>query len=594
MAATNYLDSILQSTIPRLTSTSTAIIGTGTSFTTPKNSTTGSEYPTSITLSVSTSVFTNPVIHWEYATSSLPNTWTSLGTSTTLVVSSANFMSYIGNNTEIYYRAKATQTGFNPATSSTYVITYVKEASDAVIYDIVTSSPVITKLASDAATEGLHSSVTIYGKKYQGGTTSNYGWITVTGNGNTEATTATDVSITPYVLTPANNDSRTSYTVKLYNQQYISPSNLLDTEVINVVFSGATGSSGIPGTKIIVLTAYKWSNTGVPLATGSASYTWATGAVSALPSSGWSAYSGSAPGTGYVLYQISIIVQDISTATSTTLDWSQGTINIIGYRNDGSIGPTGASHRTAYIVTSSSTAPSLVTAGIGDVPPTNTVINQVSGWSFSATSVLQPGQYMYQVDGTYIENIVWGNPYLSNLKVGSLSAISADLGTITAGSININNGIAVIDNAGNAQFRSLEVRALDGTLILKSGELVQLDLTAANPVNVPNTISNTAITVNPDGSLNNAGTGAPLLSSLAGTIGSAQFNDDYLILNADGTDVDVELRFSRNTGGPASITWNGSLLQCSKPFISSELGINNISATPPTTTFAKQVWLDVS
>lgn len=89
---------------------------------------------------------------------------------------------------------------------------------------------------------------------------------------------------------------------------------------------------------------------------------------------------------------------------------------------------------------------------------------------------------------------------------------------------------------------------------------------------------------------------ATVLSSadIVGSSVNAQFTSTYAIINLNGIDVDVELRFDRTTGGPASITWNGQTVQCSKPFISQELGINNISATEPITPFAKQVWLDVS
>lgn len=71
-------------------------------------------------------------------------------------------------------------------------------------------------------------------------------------------------------------------------------------------------------------------------------------------------------------------------------------------------------------------------------------------------------------------------------------------------------------------------------------------------------------------------------------------NSDFFIINFDNTDIDTELRFGRTTGGTASFTWNGALVQCSKSFLPTELGINNISVTEPGSPFAKQVWLDVS
>jgi len=86
--------------------------------------------------------------------------------------------------------------------------------------------------------------------------------------------------------------------------------------------------------------------------------------------------------------------------------------------------------------------------------------------------------------------------------------------------------------------------------------------------------------------------------ALGATVGGAvelgYTNMDTFIINFDEDDVDVELRFARTTGGAASITWNGALVQCSKALKPVDLGINNISASAPGTPFAGQVWLDVS
>lgn len=117
-----------------------------------------------------------------------------------------------------------------------------------VVYDIFTSTPVITKDAVDAATTGTYSSVTIQGKKYDGTTASNYGWVTVTGNGDTEATTATDTSVSVFSLAPTSTAGKSSYTIKLYNQATVSGATLLDTQVIYVVYKGNTGTNGTNGT----------------------------------------------------------------------------------------------------------------------------------------------------------------------------------------------------------------------------------------------------------------------------------------------------------------------------------------------------------
>lgn len=92
----------------------------------------------------------------------------------------------------------------------------------------------------------------------------------------------------------------------------------------------------------------------------------------------------------------------------------------------GTTGTTGNSARVAFIVTASATLPASPTPNTGDLAPV--------GWSFTAPTVaLTAGEYMYQVDGILATggNITWGNPYLSNLKVGSLSALAVDTGNLT-------------------------------------------------------------------------------------------------------------------------------------------------------------------
>jgi hypothetical protein len=123
-------------------------------------------------------------------------------------------------------------------------------------------------------------------------------------------------------------------------------------------------------------------------------------------------------------------------------------------------------------------------------------------------------------------------------------------------------------------------------------------------INIPNLSSNTLYyvkyafvsAIDPDAYTIKPQLSATVLSStdIVGSSAIAQFTSTYAIININGVDTDVELRFDRTTGGPASITYNGQTVQCSKPFISQELGINNISATEPVTPFPKQVWLHIT
>jgi len=553
-------------------------------------------------------------------------------------------------------------------------IVYTKVTSgvvgaNAIFYYLDIPTPVISKSTSSPLIAGTHSGITVTGKQVNGGTTTNYGYVTITGNGNTEVGTATAGTST---FTPNNSDQKTSYTVKLYNAAS-DPSTAtapLDTQIIPVVFiggstitstltnantviptdssgnagvytntttdiyvyegataltydavgttngtwavttsatditagavtdlgifgrtaiasnmvantafinfnitgitlggqaftsittqtfakskAGAAGATGT-GTRVVIITAYAWSNTGsAPTYTGNTTYTWGTGVNSVIPAN-WSTTTGAAPGTGYVLYQLSLTITGLTTDASTTASWANAAVGTIGYRNDGTIGIQGNSSRTAYIVTTSAVAPISVIATIpgvggvgGDAPPTSVVANSggttassttgtvgsitgtgpwtatitgmvsnagftvgnaitatngtgklyagipvsvlvtskvgttditfkvtggttpvagtvtnilessVSSWSFQATSSLSAGYYMYQVDGildTATNAIAWNVPYLSNLKVGSLSAISANLGAITAGALNINNKF-IVDSTGATTIQS--------------------------------------------------------------------------------------------------------------------------------------------
>ena len=195
-----------------------------------------------------------------------------------------------------------------------------------------------------------------------------------------------------------------------------------------VAQKGAQGDPGASGTKSITISAFKWG-TSIGTFAAAFNYTWSSGAVSAYPA-GWTASAPASTANGQTLYQINLTITALATDTVTATNWSTALSNTVGYRQDGTIGLQGNSARTAYTVTTSSTAPTGIVAGVGDVPPTGP-----GTWSFTATSTLSDGQYMYQTDGILVTggNITWNLAYLSNLKVGSLSALSANLGTVAIG-----------------------------------------------------------------------------------------------------------------------------------------------------------------
>lgn len=123
----------------------------------------------------------------------------------------------------------------------------------------------------------------------------------------------------------------------------------------------------------------------------------------------------------------------------------------------GNLGPTGDNGNSSRICYSKTTLSSLsptpttiTTSGNTSYPPND---SWGSGTVWGATPpAIVAGESVYQSDGIYSPitgNTVWNVPYLSNLKVGQLSAISANLGTITTGQIT-NNSYNTIMQLGAA------------------------------------------------------------------------------------------------------------------------------------------------
>ena len=275
---------------------------------------------------------------------------------------------------------------------------------------------------------------------YEGATELSYDGVG-TSNGTWRVASVTTTNITAGTIS----DSGTYATVNKHS----GVSNSVDSSKITYNITGKTASGtsftvpkdqtfakskqGI-GAKSVSLSAFIWSLSAPSVGSTPATYNWSTKTVSTYPA-GWTSSAPASPGSGYTLYQITYNVTDNDSATITSFDWSNAVRNAIGFRQDGSVGPVGDSYRTAYAVTTSATPPTPITADTGDKPPTTAGVT----WSFTATSILEPGQYMYQVDGiinnnpntTGYGNITWGAAYLSNLKVGSLSSLAVDTGNLT-------------------------------------------------------------------------------------------------------------------------------------------------------------------
>jgi hypothetical protein len=124
--------------------------------------------------------------------------------------------------------------------------------------------------------------------------------------------------------------------------------------------------------------------------------------------------------------------------------------------SDGATGSTGASARRAYVVATGtpSGTPATFTA-TGDKLPVSDDATPVPAWFTGKTwlaaapsTPLAAGEILYQSDGVYTTggNTVWGYPYISALKVGSLSAITVNTGGLTvsdyikSGATNLTEG----------------------------------------------------------------------------------------------------------------------------------------------------------
>lgn len=235
--------------------------------------------------------------------------------------------------------------------------------------------------------------------------------------------------------------------------------------------NGAKGNDGVAGIQTATATVYQWAATIPASPTGSATYTWSNGSFAAP--SGWVAVPAAAPSQNMTLWAARVLVTDSATNSATSFNWTSASIHAAGYSAaNGQTGPSGASYVTAYCAsaTGNATSAPAQTTGKTSLPAANSG-GIVGTWSASVPT-LTAGQYLYQTDGIYdptTNKVTWSIPYWSSLKVGSLSAISANLGSITGGDINLGGGKFTVDNNGNAIMRSVSVQDGSGNVILQAG-----------------------------------------------------------------------------------------------------------------------------
>jgi hypothetical protein len=212
--------------------------------------------------------------------------------------------------------------------------------------------------------------------------------------------------------------------------------------------TGTTGPTGQAGLQVARPAVYQWALS-TPSISGSSTYTWASGAYTAP--SGWATTITAAPSAGFILYTATVTVTDVATATSTFFSWTGASIVVSGYAGtNGATGPTGgagvtgptggagASARIMYARIASNPTPVSGTVTVaGDNRPSGAQGSAVWGASFNVTWYANDpdpssNNSLYQADGIYNGSTTsWSTPYISALKVGALSAVSTNTGSLT-------------------------------------------------------------------------------------------------------------------------------------------------------------------
>jgi len=224
--------------------------------------------------------------------------------------------------------------------------------------------------------------------------------------------------------------------------------------------TGTTGPTGQAGLQVARPAVYQWALS-TPSISGSSTYTWATAAYTAP--SGWSTTITAAPSQGFILYTATVTVTDVATATSTAFSWTSASIVVSGYAGtNGATGPTGgagvtgptggngASARIMYARIASNPVPVSGTVTVsGDNRPSGAEASAVWGASFNVTWYANDpdpssNNSLYQADGIYNgTNTLWSTPYISALKVGALSAVSTNTGSLTISGTLQSNTAAI-------------------------------------------------------------------------------------------------------------------------------------------------------
>lgn len=188
------------------------------------------------------------------------------------------------------------------------------------------------------------------------------------------------------------------------------------------------GEAGANGVRTAVLRMYRWAP-GAPLTypSGTSTYTWASATFTAPATpNGWTITPGAAV-SGQTLWAIEQRYADNGTSATSAVTWASASPFPVGAAGQGTQGQSAARAYALY------TGNPVVTGGV--VVTSGAALPGAAAWSPTAASAWSAntqtpgvGQAMFQSDGLYdpgSNTTTWQVPYLSNLKVGNLAALSA-------------------------------------------------------------------------------------------------------------------------------------------------------------------------
>lgn len=237
---------------------------------------------------------------------------------------------------------------------------------------------------------------------------------------------------------------------------------------VNISSVGQNGGEGPPGVKSAVAAVYKWGTPPGELPTGQSTYDWSAGSVTLdTAPSGWFVSSTASVVAGSYLYEARVNLTAASTATTSTVNWSTALLSIAGYAGQNGSGVSSPSSINAYARVPNFPNPisaTYTTTGTTSLPNNNGNVwgaSFTSGWAAQDPNPSSTAS-LYITSGIYnpsTDLITWYTPYLASLRVGSLSAITANTGDLSVtGSIT----------AGN----SPDIPAISGTTMIGQGAII--------------------------------------------------------------------------------------------------------------------------